>query len=217
MGMYGGIMKIKFSEIKDGSPIILILHSGSVHTKMHGTIINLVRDDIATISFETSVKQILKFDHMDIEVIYISEDGAPYAWKKCKIVYFKNNYVLQVKGDGVRHNRRIAYRVTLSRAAQLRTTDDRIYKVAMKDVSLNGFSIADKRHELSLEKGDGASIYFEDLDHVIDLYGTVARIEQREDYNIYGFTIRRSCRDLPSYITTKLGEKNNNLPPSYVI
>ena len=154
---------------------------------------------------------------MDIEVIYISEDGYPYAWKKCKIVYFKNNYVLQIKGDGTRYNRRIAYRVSLSQAAQLRTTDDQICKIAVKDVSLNGFSVADKRHELCLEKGDGASIYFEDLDHVIDLYGTVARIEQREDYNIYGFVIRRSCRDLPSYITTKLGEKNNNLPPSYVI
>ena len=130
-------MKIKFSEIKDGSPIIIILHSGSVHTKMHGNIINLVRDDIATISFETSVKQVLKFDHMDIEVIYISEDGYPYAWKKCKIVYFKNNYVLQIKGDGTRYNRRIAYRVSLSQAAQLRTTDDQICKIAVKHIKFS--------------------------------------------------------------------------------
>lgn len=217
MAIYGGNMKFDFSEIRDGSPLIFILHSGSVHTKMHGNIINLIREDIATVSFETSVSQILKFDHMDIEVVYISDDGYPYVWKKCKIVYFKNNYVLQIKGDGSRYNRRIAYRVSLSQAAQLRTGDDQFYKVAVKDVSLNGFSITDKRHELSLAKGEGASIYFEDLDHVIDLYGVVARIEQREDYNIYGFLIRRSCRDLPSYITTKLGEKGNNLPPSYVI
>lgn len=216
MTIFGGNMKVNFSEIKDGSPIIFILHSGSVHTKMHGNIINLIREDIATISFDTSVTQVLKFDHMDIEVIYISEDGYPYVWKKCKIVHFKNNYVLQIKGEATRYNRRVAYRVSISRAAQLRTADDQVCKVTVKDVSLNGFSVADKQHLLNLSMGDGASIYFEDIDHEIDLYGIVTRMEQKDDHVIYGFVIRRSCRDLPSYITTKLGDKNN-LPPSYVI
>lgn len=210
-------MKVNFSEIRDGSPIILLLHNGSVHMKMHGNIINLIREDIATISLDTSVSQILKFDHMDIEVIYISDDGYPYVWKKSKIVYFKNNYVLQIKGEGARYNRRLTYRVNISRSALLRTADDREYKVTVKDVSLNGFSVADKKNELGLSLEDGASIYFEDISHVIDLYGTVMRMEQRDDYIIYGFMIRRSCRDLPSYITTKLGDKSNNLPPSYVI
>ena len=210
-------MKVNFSEIRDGSPIILLLHHGSVHMKMHGNIINLIREDIATISLETSVSQVLKFDHMDIEVLYISDDGYPYVWKKAKIVYFKNNYVLQIKGEGVRYNRRLTYRVSISRSAILRTADDKEYKVTVKDVSLNGFSVADKKNELNLSLEDGASIYFEDINHVIDLYGTVMRMEQRDDYIIYGFMIRRSCRDLPSYITTKLGDKSNNLPPSYVI
>jgi len=210
-------MKFNFSEIRDGSPIILILHTGSVHTKMHGHIINLIREDIATISLDTSVSQVLKFDHMDIEVIYLSDDGYPFVWKKAKIVYFKNNYVLQIKGDGTRYNRRITYRVSISRSAQLRTAEDEEYKVTVKDVSLNGFSVADKKNELKLSMDDGVTIYFEDLNHVIDLYGTVARMEQRDGYIIYGFVIRRSCRDLPSYITTKLGDKSNNLPPSYVI
>ena len=163
------------------------------------------------------MSQVLKFDHMDIEVIYISDDGYPYVWKKSKIVYFKNNYVLQIKGEGVRYNRRLTYRVSISRSAILRTADDKEYKVTVKDVSLNGFSVADKKNELNLSLEDGASIYFEDINHVIDLYGTVMRMEQRDDYIIYGFMIRRSCRDLPSYITTKLGDKSNNLPPSYVI
>lgn len=217
MTIFGGNMKVNFSEIRDGSPIILLLHHGSVHMKMHGNIINLIREDIATISLDTSVSQVLKFDHMDIEVIYISDDGYPYVWKKSKIVYFKNNYVLQIKGEGVRYNRRLTYRVSISRSALLRTADDKEYKVTVKDVSLNGFSVADKKNELHLSLEDGASIYFEDLNHVIDLYGTVMRMEQRDDYIIYGFRIRRSCRDLPSYITTKLGDKSNNIPPSYVI
>lgn len=217
MAKFGGNMKFNFSNIRDGSPIILILHTGSVHTKMHANIINLIREDIATISLDTTVSQILKFDHMDIEVIYIADDGYPFVWKKSKIVYFKNNYVLQIKGDGVRYNRRITYRVSISRSAQLRTADDKEHKVTVKDVSLNGFSIADKKNELHLAMEEGVSLYFEDINHVIDLYGTVIRMEERDDYIIYGFIIRRSCRDLPSYITTKLGEKRNNLPPSYVI
>lgn len=210
-------MKFNFSEIRDGSPIILILHTGSVHTKMHGHIINLIREDIATISLDTSVSQVLKFDHMDIDVIYLSDDGYPFVWKKAKIVYFKNNYVLQIKGDGTRYNRRITYRVSISRSAQLRTAEDEEYKVIVKDVSLNGFSIADKKSELKLSMEDGVTIYFEDLSHVIDLYGEVVRMEKRDEYIIYGFVIRRSCRDLPSYITTKLGDKSNNIPPSYVV
>lgn len=210
-------MKYSFTDIREGSPIILMLHNGSVHMKMHGNIINLIRDDIAIITLETSVSQVLKFDNIDLDMVYVSEEGSPYIWKKVKIVYFKNNYVLQVKGEGSRYNRRITYRVNISRSAQLHTADDSEYRVTVKDVSLSGFSIADKKNELHLSLEDGVTIYFEDLNHTIDLYGTVIRIEERDNYVVYGFMIRRSCRDLPSYITTKLGDRRNNIPPSYVI
>lgn len=210
-------MKYSFSEIRDGSPIIIIMHNGSVHSKMNGNIINLIREDIATISLDTPTSQILKFDHMELEFVYVSEDGVPYIWKKVKIVYFKNNYVLQVKGDGSKYNRRMTYRVSLSQTAELRKADDTIYHVAVKDVSLTGFSIADKKNQLHLSMEDGVTIFFEDVNHIIDLYGCVMRIEEKDDTIIYGFSIRRSCRDLPSYITTKLGNRRNNIPPSYII
>ena len=210
-------MKYSFSDIREGSPIILMLHNGSVHMKMHGNIINLIREDIAIITLDTSVSQILKFDNMDINMIYVSEDGTPYIWKKAKVVYFKNNYVLQIKGEGARYNRRVTYRVNVSHSAQVYTANETEYRVLVKDVSLSGFSIADKKNELHLSLEDGVTLHFEDLNHVIDLYGTVTRIEERDDYPVYGFLIRRSCRDLPSYITTKLGERRNNIPPSYVI
>ena len=210
-------MKYSFSDIREGSPIILMLHNGSVHMKMMGNVISLIREDIAIITLETSVSQILKFDNIDLNVIYISEDGTPYIWKKAKVVYFRNNYVLEVKGEGTRYNRRVTYRVNISHSAQAYTADDIEYRVLVKDVSLSGFSIADKKNELHLSLEDGITIRFEDINHVIDLYGTVTRIDERDDYPIYGFMIRRSCRDLPSYITTKLGERRNNIPPSYVI
>ncbi len=210
-------MKYSFSDIKDGSPIIILTHNGSVHSKMHGNIINLIRGDIAIISLETPTSHILKFDHMELELIYVAENGIPYIWKKAKIVYFKNNYVLQIKGDGTKYNRRMTYRVTISKVAQLRTSNDELFDVLVKDVSLTGFSIIDKKNELKLFPEDGVTIIFDDIEHHIDLYGTLVRIEEKETSTVYGFHIRRSCRDLPSYITTKLGNRRNNIPPSYII
>lgn len=217
MAFYGGIMKYKFADIPDGSSIILMLHNGSIHMKLDATIINLIREYIAIITLETSVTQVLRFDNIDIDVIYESDEGTPYMWKKAKIVHFKNNYILEVKGEGNRYNRRYTYRVNVGRIAQVRTIDDAEHRIIVKDVSINGFSLADKKNELTLSVDDGVSIYFEDINHVIDLYGTVMRIEQKEDYCIYGLKIRRSCKDLPSYITSKLGDKRSNMPPSYVI
>ena len=210
-------MKYNFSDIEDGSPIILMLHNGSVHMKLDATIINLIREDIAIITLETSVTQVLRFDNIDINVVYVSDEGTPYMWKKAKIVHFKNNYILEVKGEGVRYNRRYTYRVSVGRVAQIRTAKDEEYRITVKDVSLTGFSLADKKNELSLSIDDGVSIYLEDMNHIIDLYGTVMRIEKKDDYYIYGFRIKRSCRDLPSYITAKLGDKRSTMPPSYVI
>lgn len=210
-------MKYNFSDIEDGSPIILMLHNGSVHMKLDATIINLIREDIAIITLETSVTQVLRFDNIDINVVYVSDEGTPYMWKKAKVVHFKNNYILEVKGEGIRYNRRYTYRVNVGRQAQIRTADDEEYRATIKDVSLTGFSIADKKNELTLSIDDGVSIYFEDINHIIDLYGTVMRVEKKDDYFIYGLRIRRSCKDLPSYITAKLGDKRSNMPPSYVI
>ena len=210
-------MKLCFSDIKDGSPIIILMHNGSVHSKMNGHIINLIRDDIATISLDTPTSHILKFDHMELDFIYIAEDGTPFLWKKAKIVYFKNNYVLQIKGDGTKYNRRVSYRVTLSMPAELRKMDDSIHSILVKDVSLTGFSIVDKKNTLGLSLDEGATLTFHDMNYTIDLYGTLIRVENKEDSVVYAFSIQRSCRDLPSYITNKIGDRRSNLPPSYII
>lgn len=197
--------------------MIILMHNGSVYSKMNGNIINLIRDDIAIISLETPTTQILRFDHMELDFIYVAEDGTPFIWKKAKIVYFKDNYVLQVKGDGTKYNRRVSYRVNISKCANLRKLDNIIQSVTIRDLSLTGFSIIDKKNILNLSIDEGVSIEFEDMNYTIDLYGTVIRIDNREDSVIYGFTIRRSCRDLPSYLTHKSGERRHNLPPSYII
>lgn len=210
-------MKYIFSEIPEGSPIALMLHNGSIHMRMDANIISFVREDIAIITLHTSVTQILKFDNIDIEVIFTNREGIPYQWRKAKIVYFKGNYVLQVKGDGARYNRRCTYRVGVSRTAQIRTDGQREYRTLVKDVSLTGFSITDRVGDLDLTEGDTATLTFEDLGHELNLQGVVVRIITADDYKTYGFSIIRSCKDLPSYIAIKQRRKRNNLPPSYVI
>lgn len=210
-------MKYVFSEIPEGSPITLMLHNGSIHMRMDANIVSFVRDDIAIITLQTSVTQILKFDNIDIEVNFTTREGIPYQWRKAKIVYFKGNYVLQVKGDGTRYNRRCAYRVGVSRSAWLRTRDKREHRVIVKDVSLSGFSITDRTGDVVLSQGNTATLIYEDLGYEIELCGSVVRILETDDYTTYGFTITRSCRDLPSYIAAKQRRKRNNLPPSYVI
>ena len=210
-------MKYVFSEIPEGSPITLMLHNGSVHMRMDANIVNFIREDIAIIILHVSVTQILKFDNIDIEVLYTTRDGIPYQWRKAKIVYFKGNYVLQVKGDGARYNRRCTYRVGVSRSAQLCTSDRREYRVIVKDVSLTGFSITDRTGDVTLFEGDTVTISYEDLGHELELTGVVVRIITHDHHTTYGFSITRSCKDLPSYIALKQRRKRNNLPPSYVI
>lgn len=210
-------MRYSFSDIQEGSAITLMLHSGSVHMKMDANIVSLIREDIAIITLQTSVTKVLKFDNIGIEVIYTSEDGYPYIWRKAKIVFFKNNYVLQVKGEGARYNRRCAYRVGVSRTGRLKTLDGRDRAVLIKDVSLSGFSITDRERTLNLRKEEIATLKFDDIGHEINLSGSVIRIEEKDDYVIYGFTIKRSCKDLPSYIASKQRRRRSNLPPSYVL
>ena len=210
-------MKYVFSEIPEGSLIALMLHDVGIHMRMDANIVSFVREDIAIITLHTSVTQILKFDNIDIEVIFTSKEGIPYQWRKAKIVYFTGNYVLQVKGDGARYNRRCTYCVGVSRSAQLRTDGKREYRTLVKDVSLTGFSVTDRVGDLVLSEGDTATLTFEDLGHELNLQGVVVRVITTDDYKTYGFSIVRSCRDLPSYIAIKQRRKRNNLPPSYVI
>ena len=201
-------MKYSFSNITGGDTITLMLHSGSVHMKMDAIVDNLVREDTAMITLQTASSQILKFDNIDIEVIYTSPEGHPYIWRKAQIVYFKGNYILQVKGDGASYNRRSSYRVDVSRSALIITNDGQAYPVTVNDLSATGFSITNPNKHLALLPGDKATLSFEDLAHTIDLLGSVIRIEEKDNLTVYGFTILRTCKDLPSYITMKQRNKH---------
>lgn len=201
-------MKQEFSEIEVGSRILLNLSSGNKSMEMGATIARHLKDNIALIALDNSSGQVLKFDNVTINVIYTNAEGIPYIWMNSTVVYYQGQYLLQVKADGGRrHNRRNSFRVGVSHYAKLRITGHGEVEVVVRDVSLTGFSITDRKKELGLQQGAHVLLRYEDIGHELELEGNVVRIEETEEYIIYGFVITKSCRDLSSYVNLKQRQK----------
>ena len=201
-------MKQEFSEIEVGSRILLNLSSGNKSMEMGATIARHLKDNIALIALDNSSGQVLKFDNVTINVIYTNAEGIPYIWMNSTVVYYQGQYLLQVKADGGRrHNRRSSFRVGVSHYAKLLITGHGEVEVVVRDVSLTGFSITDRKKELGLQQGAHVLLRYEDIGHELELEGNVVRIEETEEYIIYGFVITKSCRDLSSYVNLKQRQK----------
>lgn len=177
---------------------------------MGATISKHLKDNIALISLDNSSGQVLKFDNVNINIIYTNDEGIPYIWLNSTVVYYQGQYLLQVKAEGGRrHNRRNSFRVGVSHYAKLRMAGHGELEVIVRDVSLTGFSITDRKKELGLSHGTHALLRYEDMGHQLELEGNVVRIEETEDYIIYGFVITKSCRDLSSYVNLKQRQKRS--------
>lgn len=197
-------MKQEFSEIEINSRILLILSNGNKSMEMGATIVRHLKDNIALISLDNTTGQILKFDNISISVVYTTAEGIPYIWMNSTIVYYQGQYLLQVRANGGhRHNRRNSFRVGVSHYAKMRTAGHGEIEVVVRDVSLTGFSITDRKKELNLTSGTHAVLRYEDIGHQLELEGNVVRIVEEDDYIIYGFVITKSCRDLSSYVNIK--------------
>lgn len=203
-------MKQEFSEIEAGSRILLSLSSGNKSMEMGASIVRHLKDNIALITLDNSSGQVLKFDNIIINVIYTNPEGIPYIWMNSTIVYYQGQYLLQVRADGGRrHNRRNSYRVGVSHYAKLRIAGHGEKEVVVRDISLTGFSITDRKKELPLKSGVRALLRYEDIGHILELEGNVVRIEEEDDYIIYGFVITKSCRDLSSYVNMKQRQRRS--------
>lgn len=201
-------MKKEFSEIEPGSRILLNLSSGNKSMEMGASIARHLKDNIALITLDNSSGQILKFDNITINVIYTNDEGIPYIWLNSTVVYYQGQYLLQVKAEGGRrHNRRSSFRVGVSHYAKLRRPGHGEVEVVVRDISLTGFSITDRKKELNMTQGMHVLLRYEDIGHVLELEGNVVRIEETEDYIIYGFVLTKSSRDLSSYVNTKQRQK----------
>ena len=201
-------MRKEFSEIEVGSRLLLNLTNGNKSMEMGATLTRHLKPNIALIELDNTAGQILKFDNITINVVYTNAEGIPYMWMNSTIVYYQGQYLMQVKADGGRrYNRRSSYRVGVSHYAKLRISGHGEMEVVVRDVSLTGFSITDRRKELPLQSGTHALLRYEDIGHILELEGNVVRIEETEDYIVYGFVITRSCNDLSSYVNMKQRQK----------
>ena len=199
---------MKLSELEVGSQITLLIHNKNNKMEIKGVIKRHIVENVVLISMEYESTKRLIFDGVIIDMEYCNENEVPYIWHKVKIANYKNDYVMQVTSDGTKYNRRDSFRVGVSVMAHLRVGGRNVQQVLIRDISMTGFSISDRKKELGFKKGDDIFVYFEDIGHILDLAGRVVRVEEREDMIIYGLEIRNLCKDLQSYVSLKQRRKN---------
>lgn len=196
-------MGIKLSELEEGSPILLKLQIGDRTMQMNAVIKKHLKENIALITLNYDTSKRLVFDNVYITMEFAQEGNVPIVWSGAKIVSYKSEYIMQVLSDGIRHNRRNSFRVGVSTMARLRMSGDGPAEVMIRDISLSGFSISDRKKELKLNVGDELTVNFEDIGHILNLKGQVVRIETHPDITIYGLEICNLCKDLSSYVNLK--------------
>lgn len=202
-------MGIKLSTLEAGSPVTLLVSNNEKAMTMNAGIKKILNDDVALISIDVDTTQALNFENVHVELEYSPEDGIPYVFRKVQIVYYHSEYILKALSDGVKNNRRNSYRVGVGHTATMSLPGHGNCEVMIRDISISGFSITDRKKELNLAAGDTASIHFEDIGHILDLAGKVVRVEEHEEMTIYGFQITNLCKDLSSYVTIKQRRKNS--------
>jgi len=195
------------AEITEGERFVLHISNEGHSLDLYGIIKKHLKENIALISILHD--QRLNFENVHVDVEAMGEENIPIMWRSVKIVPYKGDYIMQAPTDGVKHNRRGCFRVTIAMVAQMKMSGNGAKHVLVKDISLSGFAIADRKKELELSKGTLLSIYFEDAGFVIDLTGKLVRIEEREDMIIYGFQTINLCHDLSSYLNIKQRRNRN--------
>ena len=202
-------MGVKLAEVEDGSHLTLKIRALDNQMEIGATLKRHLEDNIIVIDLEYDSTRRLVFDHVLIDMEYAQEDDLPIIWRNVKVVNYREDYAMQVFSEGNRHNRRGCFRVSVAAVATLSMTGKTPQQVTVRDISLSGFSITDRKKELGLNLGDKLAINFEDMGHYIDLKGKVVRIQEEEDMVIYGLETYNLCRDLSSYISIKQRKKGN--------
>ena len=201
-------MGVALSELEEGSEIILVLSAKGKLMTLDATIKKHVKRNIALISIKCDTSKRLNFSTVQVDMEYQPEDsGVPIIWHNVKIAGYQSDYALQVFADGTKHNRRDSFRVGVSITAKVSSAGRGPRQVMVRDLSLSGFSISDRKKELKLSLGDELSVSFEDLGHDIKLVGKVVRVEEQEEVNIFGFALCNLCKDLSSYLSIKQRQK----------
>lgn len=200
---------MKLSELEEGSRLSLRVITNNKKIQFHAILKKHVRDNIALITLISDIGKKLKFDNVRTDMEFCPAGDVPFIWYNVKIVSYKDDdYALQVFSDGAKHNRRGSFRVGVSSPARIKNPSPGMPReVMVRDVSLTGFSVSDRKGELSLSSGDMLSVYWEDFGHMLDLTGRVVRTEEQEGVTIYGLELCNVCKDLSSYVSKRQRQK----------
>lgn len=196
-------MGIKLSELEENTRIVFHIHHGEQQMDLGGSLKKHLQENFALITLDYKGSQRLVFENVTIDMEYPQENGVPLIWRNVKIINHQLAYVMQVTSDGIRNNRRNSFRVSVGKQGWFSMPGRESRYVTIKDVSVSGFGITDRKKELKLMKGNQLSVSFEDLGYRMDLVGKVVRIEEREDMIVYGMVITNICNDLSTYINIK--------------
>lgn len=198
---------MKLSELEEGTHVTLLISNKDRTVDLTAAIKKHIKNNIAMISLGYDSKKKLVFDKVQIDMEFYQDGEIPIIWHNVKVMSYQDDYVVQVFSEGTRHNRRGFFRVGVSTLAQIRTVGLGVREIMVRDISLSGFSVSDRKKQLKLNIGDELSVFFEDFGHKITLTGNVIRKEELEDMYIYGLKISNLCNDLSSYISVKQRQK----------
>lgn len=202
-------MGFKLIEVSEGSQIVLHITDKEKHTmEMNASIREFLRDDVVVLELEYPCEKRISFEHVVVDMEYCFEGVMPILWRKVKIVPYKDVYIMQASSEGMRHNRRDAFRVGVGLYAQFRRSGHGTQQILLRDISISGFSITDKSKELRFENGDKVFVSFNDLGFHFDLQGKVVRKEEHEHMDIYGLELCNLCKGLSTYVNAKQRLKN---------
>ena len=193
----------KFTEVGEDSPIVLSIRLNDKHMELGAVVKKHLGKNLTLITLNYGGGKRLVFDNVQIDVLYCASDSIPILWHNAKVINHKDNYLLQITADGTRSNRRNSFRVSVATLGWMNQVGKPPKQVMIKDVSMTGFAITDRKKELKLEKGDRIAVSFDDLIFSLKLDGKLVRIEEHDDYVVYGFVILNICNDLSSYINQK--------------
>ena len=197
-------MGTKLSNLEVGSPLSLRISANGKNMRLDALLEKHISDNSIIISLQYDIEKKLNFGNVKTDMEYYPDGNVPVIWYDVQIMSYESNYLLQVGGDGARHNRRNNFRVGVSLPAKLNNMFPNCPRqVTIRDVSVSGFSISDRKHELPFVVGNTISVSWEDLGHELNLTGRLIRIENRPDVTIFGFEICNICKDLSSYINVK--------------
>lgn len=196
-------MGIKISEIKENTRVVFHIQNGEQQMDLGAFLKKHLENNLAVITLDYTGSQRLSFNNVKVDMECAEDDGIPLVWTDVKIVNYKNAYILQAPNDGTRNNRRGSYRVSISKKAWFSMEGRPSQYVMIKDISISGFSIADRKRELNLQDGDQLSVILDDLNFHLELDGRVTRIEERDGIIVYGMVITNLCQNLSAYINIK--------------